>query len=177
MLGDSLSAAYGMEQSQGWPALLAGRLSQDGYACRVFNSSITGDTTESGLGRLPRLLESQRPRIVILELGGNDGLRGLPLEVTESNLRSMITHSLDAGARVVLAGVRLPPNYGQTYTERFAAMYPALAEEFAIAHIPFILDGVALDPELMQEDGIHPNVAAQPRILDTVWSALEPLLR
>lgn len=176
MLGDSLSAAYGMEQSQGWPALLSGRLSQDGYACRVFNSSITGDTTESGLTRLPRLLESQQPGIVILELGGNDGLRGLPLEVTETNLREMITRSLAAGAQIVLAGVRLPPNYGRTYTERFAEMYPRLAAEFGIAHIPFILEGIALDPALMQEDGIHPNVDAQPRILDIVWDALRPLL-
>ncbi|MEJ8566704.1 arylesterase [Elongatibacter sediminis] len=176
ILGDSLSAAYGMEQSESWPALLSGRLQQDGYRCRVFNSSITGDTTQGGLARLPRLLEAHHPDAVIIELGGNDGLRGLPLDVTESNLRSMITLSHEAGANIILAGVQLPPNYGRTYTERFRAMYPELAEEFGIALIPFILEGVALDPELMQDDGIHPNARAQPRILDIVWQRLRPLL-
>jgi acyl-CoA thioesterase-1 len=176
VLGDSLSAAYGMEQSEAWPALLSGRLTEDGYPYRVFNSSITGDTTEGGLARLPRLLETQQPAVVIIELGGNDGLRGLPLEVTEANLRSMISRSLEHGARVVLAGVRLPPNYGRTYTERFSAMYERLAAEFQIAHIPFILDGIALDPQLMQEDGIHPNARAQPRVLELVWETLRPLL-
>lgn len=176
VLGDSLSAAYGMEQSEAWPALLSGRLTEHGYRCRVFNSSITGDTTEGGLARLPRLLESRQPDVVIIELGGNDGLRGLPLEVTEANLGDMISQSLAQGAGVVLAGVRLPPNYGRAYTERFAAMYPRLAGEHGIAHIPFILEGIALDPELMQEDGIHPNARAQPRILEIVWPELQPLL-
>lgn len=176
VLGDSLSAAYGMEQSESWPMLLSGRLTQDGYRGRVFNSSITGDTTEGGLARLPRLLEKQRPDVVIIELGGNDGLRGLPLEVTEANLRSMIAQSLEQGAEVVLAGVRLPPNYGKTYTDRFEELYPRLAGEFGVALIPFILEGIALDPELMQDDGIHPNALAQPRILELVWAALRPIL-
>lgn len=177
VLGDSISAAYNMEQSQSWPALLSGRLEQDGYAYRVFNSSITGDTTEGGLNRLGRLLQSEQPAVVIVELGGNDGLRGLSLDVTRSNLEAMITQSQQAGAEVVLAGIQLPPNYGQSYTERFARMYGELAEEHGTQLIPFILDGIALNPEMMQDDGIHPNVAAQPLLLDHVWRALQPLLR
>ena len=177
VLGDSISAAYNMEQSQSWPALLSGRLEQDGYAYRVFNSSITGDTTEGGLNRLGRLLQSEQPAVVIVELGGNDGLRGLSLDVTRSNLEAMITQSQQAGAEVVLAGIQLPPNYGQSYTERFARMYGELAEEHGTQLIPFILDGIALNPEMMQDDGIHPNVAAQPLLLDHVWGALQPLLR
>jgi acyl-CoA thioesterase-1 len=176
VLGDSISAAYNMEQSQSWPALLSGRLEQDGYAYRVFNSSITGDTTEGGLNRLGRLLQSEQPAVVIVELGGNDGLRGLSLDVTRGNLEAMITQSQQAGAKVVLAGIQLPPNYGQSYTERFAGMYAELAEQHGVQLIPFILDGIALNPELMQEDGIHPNVAAQPLLLDHVWGALQPLL-
>lgn len=177
ILGDSISAAYNMEQGESWPALLSARLQQDGYAYRVFNSSITGDTTEGGLSRLSRLLQSQRPDVVIVELGGNDGLRGLSLEVTRNNLEQMITQSQQAGAGVVLAGIQLPPNYGQSYTERFAQMYVELAEQHQLQLIPFILDGIALDPELMQEDGIHPNVQAQPLLLDHVWAALQPLLK
>ena len=176
VLGDSISAAYQMEQSESWPALLADRLNKHGYAYSVFNSSITGDTTESGLNRLPRLLQSQQPAVVIIELGGNDGLRGLPLDVTRSNLRAMITSSQQAGAKVILAGIQLPPNYGKTYTQRFTDMYGQLAELFSTALIPFILEDVALNPELMQDDGIHPNAMAQPVLLDHVWLALEPLL-
>lgn len=176
VLGDSISAAYNMEQAQSWPALLSNRLEQDGYAYRVFNSSITGDTTEGGLSRLGRLLQSEQPAVVIVELGGNDGLRGLSLDVTRDNLEAMITQSQQAGAEVVLAGIQLPPNYGQSYTERFARMYAELAEEHGTQLIPFILDGIALNPELMQDDGIHPNVAAQPLLLDHVWGALQPLL-
>jgi acyl-CoA thioesterase-1 len=177
ILGDSISAAYAMEQSESWPALLANRLDENGYAFRVFNSSITGDTTEGGLSRLSRLLASQKPAVVIIELGGNDGLRGLSLDVTRNNLRSMITQSQQAGAEVVIAGIQLPPNYGQTYTERFSAMFGELSAEYKTALIPFILDGIALDPALMQDDGIHPNVQAQPLVLGHVWTALEPLLR
>lgn len=177
IVGDSISAAYGMEQSESWPALLSTRLQEDGYAYRVFNSSITGETTEGGLTRLPRLLEMQTPAIVVIELGGNDGLRGLSLDVTRSNLQSMITRSTEVGATVVLAGIQLPPNYGLTYTERFASMFAELAQKHSIALIPFILENVALDPTLMQDDGIHPNASAQPVLLENVWALLQPLLK
>jgi len=177
ILGDSLSAAYGMELSESWPSLLQRRLTEDGHAYRVFNSSIVGDTTQSGLTRLPRLLAENPAQIVIIELGGNDGLRGLPLEVTRANLLSMIDLSQSAGADVVLAGINLPPNYGKTYTEKFSGMYADLAAQTGAALIPFLLAGVALDPDLMLEDGIHPRAAAQGLVLDNVWQALEPLLR
>ncbi len=177
IMGDSISAAYNMEQAESWPALLSMRLEQDGYDYQVFNSSITGDTTEGGLSRLPRLLANQQPAVVIIELGGNDGLRGLSLEVTRNNLQQMLTLSQQAGAHLVLAGIQLPPNYGQTYTERFSRMFVELAEENSAALIPFILQDIALNPALMQDDGIHPNVQAQPALLDLVWAALQPLLK
>jgi len=176
VLGDSLSAAYEMQLDESWPSLLQNRLTEDGYPYRVFNSSIVGDTTQGGLSRLPRLLADNDPQVVIIELGGNDGLRGLALDVTRSNLQSMIDLSVDGGARVVLAGIQLPPNYGKTYTGKFSAMYRALASEQDIQFIPFLLQGVALDPALMRDDGIHPTAAAQAIVLDTVWQALEPLL-
>ena len=174
IVGDSLSAAYGMEISESWPSLLQQRLHENGHAYRVFNSSITGDTTQGGLTRLPRLLERHRPAVVILEMGGNDGLRGLPVEVTRSNLASMIEQSRAAGAKVILAEMRIPPNYGQSYTEKFNDTYQELTDEYAL--LPFLLQDIALKPGLMQDDGIHPTVAAQPLILDQVWATLEPLL-
>lgn len=176
VLGDSLSAAYEMELGDSWPSLLQERLTQHGYSYRVFNSSIVGDTTQGGLSRLPRLLVEYQPVAVIIELGGNDGLRGLPLEVTRANLRSMIEQSQASGASVVLAGIRLPPNYGQTYTEKFSAMYLELAEDPEVQFIPFLLEGIALDQSLMMTDGIHPTAEAQPLLLENVWQALEPLL-
>jgi acyl-CoA thioesterase-1 len=176
IVGDSLSAAYGMEQGEAWPSLLQQRLDQHGHPYRVFNSSITGETTQGGLSRLPRLLEKQQPAIVILELGGNDGLRGLPLEVTRDNLAAMIEQSQAAGARVVLAEMRIPPNYGRSYTEKFNGAYSELAERYEVVLLPFVLQEIALEPGMMQADGIHPTAAAQPIILDQVWSALEPLL-
>jgi acyl-CoA thioesterase-1 len=176
VLGDSLSAAFEMQLDESWPSLLQNRLTQDGYPYRVFNSSIVGDTTQGGLSRLPRLLADNDPQVVIIELGGNDGLRGLALEATRSNLQSMIELSMEGGARVVLAGIQLPPNYGKTYTGKFSAMYRELASEHDIQFIPFLLQGVALDPALMRDDGIHPNAAAQAILLDTIWQALEPLL-
>lgn len=176
IVGDSLSAAYGMEISESWPSLLQQRLHENGHAYRVFNSSITGDTTQGGLTRLPRLLERHRPAVVILEMGGNDGLRGLPVEVTRSNLASMIEQSRAAGAKVILAEMRIPPNYGQSYTEKFNDTYQELTAEYGIVLLPFLLQDIALEPGLMQDDGIHPTVAAQPLILDQVWAALEPLL-
>ena len=176
IVGDSLSAAYGMEVSESWPSLLQRRLEEHGHAYRVFNSSITGDTTQGGLTRLPRLLQRHQPTIVILELGGNDGLRGLPVEVTRSNLASMIEQSRAAGARVILAEMRIPPNYGQTYTEKFNGTYQELGAAKGVVLLPFLLQDIALEPGLMQDDGIHPTAAAQPLILDQVWAVLEPLL-
>jgi len=176
VLGDSLSAAYGMEISESWPSLLQARLGEHGYAYRVFNSSITGDTTQGGLARLPRLLEKHRPAVVILELGGNDGLRGLPLEVTRANLSSMIEQSQAAGTAVILAEMRIPPNYGRSYTEKFNAMYTELSEIYEIRLLPFLLQDIALKEGLMQADGIHPTAQAQPAILGHVWPVLQPLL-
>lgn len=176
VLGDSLSAAYGMEISESWPSLLQERLNQNGYAYRVFNSSITGDTTQSGRTRLPRLLEKHQPDIVILELGGNDGLRGLPIEVTKNNLSSMIEQSQTAGATVILAEMRIPPNYGRTYTEKFNANYTILEDEYGVTLLPFLLQDIALADGLMQADGIHPTAAAQPFIVDLVWPVLLPSL-
>lgn len=177
VLGDSISAAYNMEISQSWPSLLQDRLDQDGHAYRVFNSSITGDTTLGGLSRLPRLLEKHRPAIVLLELGGNDGMRGLPIEETRKNLSSMIEQSQAAGAIVILAEMRIPPNYGMTYTEKFNQTYTLLTSKYGVTLLPFLLADVALEPGLMQADGIHPGVEAQPLILDKVWLVLAPLLK
>lgn len=176
VLGDSLSAAYNMETGAAWPSLLEARLKEDGYDWRVFNSSITGDTTQGGVSRLPRLLERYAPGIVILELGGNDGLRGLPPGVTRENLAAMIEMSQKAGARVLLAGIRIPPNYGTQYVERFERIYPELSEQYGTALVPFFMDGVALDPLMMQDDGVHPSVEAQPLLLDNLWPVLQPLL-
>ena len=176
VLGDSLSAAYGMEISQAWPSLLQQRLIENGHAHRIFNSSITGDTTQGGLARLPRLLQKNQPDVVILELGGNDGLRGLPVEVTGQNLSTMIEQSQAAGASVILSEMRIPPNYGRTYTEKFNALYTTLAERYGISLMPFLLNDIALQPGLMMADGIHPSAKAQPLILEKVWIQLEPLL-
>jgi acyl-CoA thioesterase-1 len=176
ILGDSLSAAYGMEISQSWPSLLQQRLIENGYTHQVFNSSIAGDTTQGGATRLPRLLDKNQPDVVILELGGNDGLRGLPIEVTGKNLSSMIEQSQSAGAAVILSEMRIPPNYGRTYTEKFNTLYTTLADQYNVSLLPFLLDDIALQPDLMMADGIHPTAKAQPLILDKVWRQLEPLL-
>ncbi len=176
VLGDSLSAGYNMRLEQSWPSLLQQRLDDEGRPCRVINSSITGDTTQGGWSRLPRLLTRHHPDIVVIELGGNDGLRGLSIDVTRGNLESMILASKEAGAQIVLAGIMLPPNYGAAYTERFQAIYPELAAQHDIALHPFILEGVALDPELMQSDGIHPNALAQPMLLENLWPLLSAAL-
>lgn len=176
VLGDSLSAGYGFDLEQGWVALLEQRLRQRGYPHRVVNASISGDTTRGGLARLPAALEHHRPAVVILELGGNDGLRGLSLQTLADNLSTMIEQSQAAGARVVLLEMRIPPNYGPRYTEKFQSLYRELAREHGATLAPFFLDGVAGDPALMQGDGIHPRAAAQQRMLDNVWPALEPVL-
>ena len=176
VLGDSLSAAYGMEVSESWPSLLQERLHTEGLAYEVFNSSIAGETTQGGLARLPRLLEKQRPAVVLIELGGNDGLRGLPLEVTRSNLASMIDQSRAIGAAIILSEIRIPPNYGRTYTEKFNGLFHELAEQDGVTLLPFLLQDIALEPGMMLPDGIHPTAAAQPVILDVVWAQLAPLL-
>jgi acyl-CoA thioesterase-1 len=173
VVGDSLSAGYGLEPGQGWVTLLQSRLSSEGYGYRVVNASISGDTTGGGLHRLPRSLEHHHPDVVIIELGGNDGLRGTPVSVVRANLAAMIELAGKSGARVVLAGMRMPPNYGQKYTDDFAAVYPELARRYRITLIGFMLDGIALDASLMQADGIHPNARGQPRLLDNAWPALK----
>lgn len=176
MLGDSLSAAYNMDVQQGWVALLQQRLKQRDLPYHVVNASISGDTTAGGLARLPRLLAEHRPQVVIVELGGNDGLRGLPPEETRRNLSAIVARARAAGAKVLLLGVELPPNYGTRFNERFRRVYREVAAEHGVPLVPFVLEGVATDPALMQPDGIHPNAAAQPRILENVWPLLAPLL-
>jgi acyl-CoA thioesterase-1 len=176
VLGDSLSAAYGIPLERGWVNLLQARLKTEGYGYEVVNASVSGDTTGAALTRLPRALELHRPDIVIVELGGNDGLRGTPVAQMQRNLASIIEKARAVDAEVLVTGIMIPPNYGAEYTARFSAVYTSLVDEFEVALVPFILDGIALEPSLMQADGIHPTAAAQPRILDNVWPALQPLL-
>lgn len=176
IVGDSLSAGYGLAIHENWPSLLQDRLAASGYPHRVVNASISGDTTSGGLARLPGALERNSPSVVLIGLGGNDGLRAIPIAEIRRNLSRMIQLSEHAGAQVLLAGVHIPPNYGPAYTQAFHNIYHELAKEYGVGLVPFILDGVALDPALMQEDGIHPTAAAQPVIIDNVWPALEPLL-
>lgn len=176
VLGDSLSTAYGLEVERGWVSLLEQRLAAQGRDYRVVNASISGDTTRGGLARIAESLRANRPSIVIVELGGNDGLRGIPLEVSRAQLRGIVEQALAAGARVLLLGMRLPPNYGPVYAQRFHAIYRDIAHELGVALVPFFLEGVGDRPELMQADGIHPRAQAQPMLLDTVWPHLEPLL-
>ena len=175
-LGDSLSAGYGIPAEQGWVNLLQRRLTERGFPHQVINASISGDTTSGGLSRLPAALERHRPVLVILELGANDGLRGQPPMAMATNLGRMIELSQQAGARVVLAEMRIPPNYGPLYTQKFQATFGELAQHHQIPLVPFLLNGVAGNPTLIQDDGLHPRAEAQPRILDNVWPALEPLL-
>lgn len=177
VFGDSLSAAYGLQPQQGWVALLAQRLQSQGYGYQVVNASVSGETTEGGLARLPRALRLHPPAVVILELGANDGLRGLPVASTGDNLARMVELARAAGARVLLIGIRIPPNYGPRYTQEFAAVFPALATQYHLPLVPFLLEGVALDATLMQEDGLHPNARGEPQLLDTVWPYLQPLLK
>jgi acyl-CoA thioesterase-1 len=176
VFGDSISAAYGIRVEEGWVSLLQKRLTTQGYGYRVVNASVSGETTGGGLARLPRALERHRPAILIIELGGNDALRGLPLNEVRTNLEGMIRKSQAAGAHVVLAGMRMPPNYGPRYSQEFQAMYTELSREHRLPLIPFVMEGVALNASLMQADGIHPNAKAQPLLLGEIWPRLEPLL-
>jgi acyl-CoA thioesterase-1 len=177
VLGDSLSAAYGIRSEQGWVALLTQRLQAQGYGYEVVNASVSGETSGGGLQRLPRALQIHQPGMVILELGANDGLRGLPSGATKDNLTKMVQLSQAAGARVMLIGIRIPPNYGPRYANEFADMYPGIAKQYHLPFVPFLLEKVALDPGLMQEDGLHPNARGEPLVLGTVWQVLEPLLK
>jgi acyl-CoA thioesterase-1 len=176
VLGDSLSAAYGIRPEQGWVTLLTQRLQSQGYGYQVVNASVSGETSSGGLERLPRALKLHEPGIVILELGANDGLRGLPVNAMRDNLARMVQLSQAAGARVLLVGIRIPPNYGPRYTEEFARVYPELAQQYHLPLVPFLLQKVALDAALMQQDGLHPNAAAEPIVLDTLWPYLKPLI-
>lgn len=176
VLGDSLSAAYDIRTDQGWVALLQKRLRAQGYGYALVNASVSGATSDDGLQRLPRALQLHHPGIVILELGANDGLRGLPVPRTRANLGKMVRLSQAAGARCLLLGIKLPPSYGVRYTQQFDSLYPQVAQQFKLPLVPFLLEGVALDPALMQDDGLHPNAAGEPRVLETVWKYLRPLL-
>jgi len=176
IVGDSISAGFGLDTRVGWVALLEKRLKAEGFADQVVNASISGDTSAGGQARLPALLAEHKPQVVVLELGGNDGLRGqLPTQLKQ-NLASMIDTSQATGAKVLLLGMQIPPNYGQRYTQAFAKVYGELAEEKHIALVPFFLEGIGGHPELMQADGIHPAPAGQGMLLDNVWPRLKPLL-
>lgn len=174
--GDSLSAAYGIATDQGWVNLLQQRLIAQGYRHQVANASISGETSSGGLSRIEASLRQHRPALVIVELGANDGLRGLPVAELRRNLAAIIEQCRRQGARVLLVGMRIPPNYGPRYTRDFADSYPQLAKQYRLPLVKFLLDGVAGRRELVQEDGLHPLAVAQPRLLDNVWKKLQPIL-
>jgi acyl-CoA thioesterase-1 len=176
IVGDSISAGFGLDTTKGWVALLQQRLEHEGFKDKVVNASITGDTSGGAQARLAPLLAANKPDLVILELGGNDGLRGQPPMQLQQNLSAMIDSAKGAGAKVLLLGMQLPPNYGKRYTDAFAKVYPDLAQEKQVALVPFFLQGIGGKPEMMQADGIHPAVNAQGQLLDNVWPQLKPLL-
>ncbi len=178
VFGDSISAGYGLESvDSGWVELLRTRLKTEGYGYQVVNASVSGETTAGGLARLPRALQQHRPQIVILELGGNDGLRALPVPQMRDNFARMIDLSIHAGAKVLILGMRIPPNYGPQYTSQFEAVYGDLARADKLPLVPFLMDHIALQSDLMQGDNIHPNAKGQPVLLANVWSVLQPMLR
>lgn len=176
IVGDSISAGFGLDTRLGWVSLLEQRLKQQGYDDKVVNASISGDTSAGGLARLPALLAAHKPDVVIVELGGNDGLRGQSPAQLKQNLASMIDQSRAAGAKVLLLGMQIPPNYGVRYTTAFAKVYSDLAKEKELALVPFFLEGIGGHPDLMQADGVHPAVSAQEKLLNNVWPVLKPLL-
>lgn len=176
VLGDSLGAAYGVQRESGWVHRLEARVATVCPGATVYNASVSGETSAGGRARLPELLKRREPDIVIIELGANDGLRGLSVQRLRANLTAMIEASRSAGAEVLLLGMRIPFNYGFSYTRAFADTFDTVAEEASVAYVPFFLDGVALNPRLMQSDQLHPNAAAQPKLLANVWPALEPLV-
>jgi len=176
VLGDSISAAYGIQREEGWVVQLEARLADLDPAWRVVNASTSGETTGGGLARLPAALATHAPALVVIELGGNDGLRGYPLARIRDNLDALVRVASDAGSTVLLVGMEIPPNYGPRYTQGFAALFREVAQTHEVPLVPFLLEEVALRPGMMQADGIHPTAAAQPLLLDTVWPYLEPLL-
>ncbi|MGL6289855.1 MAG: arylesterase [Silanimonas sp.] len=176
VMGDSLSAAYNLAAEQGWVALLDTRLRQEAPGFRMVNASISGETTAGGASRIDAALAEHRPALVVIELGANDGLRGLPLEDTRANLERMVRASKATGAEVLVVGMRLPPNYGPEYTERFHAQFGEIAQAEGVAHLPFLLEPIAFDEEAFQADRLHPTADAQPVLADHVWTALGPML-
>lgn len=176
VFGDSLSAGYGIDVDQSWATLLQARLEQQGYEHRVVNASIGGDTTESGAARIAQAIEAFSPELIILELGGNDGLRGIPPGTMRANLASIIRTGTESGAAVVMLGIRIPPNYGARYIAEFEDVFRQLAADLDVPWVEFFLEGVALDKNLMQDDGIHPNAIAQPILLDNAWPIIESAL-
>jgi acyl-CoA thioesterase-1 len=176
VLGDSLSSAHHIAADSGWVHLLESRLRESKNPRPVVNASISGETTSGGRARLPKLLADNKPALVVLELGANDGLRGLPIAEIRDNLAAMIKATLATGASVVLLGIELPLNYGPQYRDGLRAMYRDLAGEFNLPLVPFLLDGVALNPDLMQDDGLHPKAEGEPKVLDNVWPVLDPAL-
>jgi acyl-CoA thioesterase-1 len=177
VVGDSLSAEYGLARGSGWVALLEQRLKRENIDARIVNASISGETTSGGRTRLPALLQQHRPDVVVLELGANDGLRGLPVPAAMDNLRTMIQLAQQNRAKVLLVGMRMPPNYGRAYTERFAGMYKDLAGTYKVPLVPFMLDGVAQDPANFQADRMHPLASAHPTILNNIWPQFAPLIK
>ena len=177
VMGDSLSAAYGLTPAQGWVALTADRIGKTKPGWRVVNASISGETTAGGAARMAAELQRHRPAVVVIALGANDGLRGLPLAQTRANLTKMITAAQAGKAKVLLVGMRMPPNYGPDYTRGFEQNYSALSKQYGTALLPFLLEPIALDRNAYQADNLHPVAAAQPKLRDHVWKALEPLLR
>ncbi|WP_133882887.1 arylesterase [Panacagrimonas perspica] len=176
VLGDSISAGYGLDAGQGWVFLLDQKLKSQGLAYKVVNASVSGETTAGGLARLPGLLTRHKPKIVLVELGGNDGLRALPVKALRSNLEQMVDLSRKAGATPVMFEMRIPENYGPAYTQAFVRTFTGVSEERKVPMVPFLLMRFASDPKFFQDDGIHPSAAAQPQILDAAWPTLQPLL-
>jgi acyl-CoA thioesterase-1 len=175
--GDSLSAAYGIPQQSGWPALLQKKLLVEGYRYDIVNASISGETTSGGLSRLKKTLETAKPAIIILELGANDGLRGLPINAMASNLTAMIEQMQKTKAQIILAGMKIPPNYGPQYTNGFANTYEQLSKKYGLKLVPFLLDQVAAQQHLLLQDGLHPNAEGQVIMLNNIWPHLKPLLK
>ena len=177
IVGDSLSSGYGIETSQSWVSLLQAKIKKQKLSAQVINASISGETTIGGANKIQQVLQLHHPNIVLIALGGNDGLRGLNLNEMQANLETIIKAAKKTGAEVMLIGMKIPPNYGIQYTQQFHATYHHLSQQYQTQFVPFLLEGVGGNPKLMQQDGLHPNATAQPIILDNVWAILSPLLQ